>query len=188
MSKKKKKEKNKGGRKVERKNKEKRSKEQMKYWLFQIKCALTGYRWKERYNIQSFILYKNNCTGKIQYKFICVIFRIHKWVILYGIYLSLSELLCLVYGAPLVGQMVKSLPAMQETWVLSLGWEDPLEKEMATHSSIHVWKITWTEEPSRLQGSKRVGHDWATNTSTLHSVYVYSICMCCTYIFQMPPK
>ena len=56
--------------------------------------------------------------------------------------------------------MVKSLSAMQETQVQSLGWEDPLEKEMATHSSILAWKIPWTEEPSRLQsmGSQRVGH------------------------------
>ena len=50
---------------------------------------------------------------------------------------------------------------MQETPVLSLGWEDPLEKEMATHSSIFAWEILWTEEPGRLQsmGSQRVGHD-----------------------------
>ena len=50
---------------------------------------------------------------------------------------------------------------MQETWVQSLGWEDPLEEEMATHSIILVWKIPWMEEPGRLQstGSKRVGHD-----------------------------
>ena len=60
----------------------------------------------------------------------------------------------------LVAQMVKSLSAMQDTQVQSLGWEDPLEKEMATHSSILAWKIPWTEEPSRLQsmGSQRVGH------------------------------
>ena len=65
------------------------------------------------------------------------------------------------FWASLVAQMVKNLPAMQETWVRSLGWEDPLEKEMATHSSILVWKIPWTEEPSRLQsmGSQRVGDD-----------------------------
>ena len=50
----------------------------------------------------------------------------------------------------LVAQMVSSLPAMRETWVRSLGWEDPLEKEMATHSSILAWKIPWTEEPGRL--------------------------------------
>ena len=60
--------------------------------------------------------------------------------------------------------MVKNLPALQETqemWVRSLGQEDPLEKETATHSSILVWKILWTEEPVRLQsrGLRRVGHD-----------------------------
>ena len=57
--------------------------------------------------------------------------------------------------------MVKLLPAMQETRVQSLGQEDPLEKEMATHSSILAWKIPWMEEPGRLQstGSQRVGHD-----------------------------
>ena len=57
--------------------------------------------------------------------------------------------------------MVKRLPAVQETWVRSLGREDPLEKEMATHSSTLAWKIPWTEEPSGLQsmGSQRVGHN-----------------------------
>ena len=60
-----------------------------------------------------------------------------------------------------VAQTVKRLPAMRETWVQSLGQEDPLEKEMATHSSTLAWKIPWMEEPSRLQsmGSQRVGHD-----------------------------
>ena len=64
-------------------------------------------------------------------------------------------------GASLVALMVKSLPAVRETQVQSLGQEDPLEKEMATHSSILAWKIPWTEEPGRLQsmGSQRVGHD-----------------------------
>ena len=57
--------------------------------------------------------------------------------------------------------MVKRLPVMQETWVPSLGGEDPLEKEMATHSNILAWKIPWTEETGRLQSmaSQRVGHD-----------------------------
>ena len=57
--------------------------------------------------------------------------------------------------------MVKHLPAMQETRIRPLGWEDPLKKEMAPHSSTLVWKIPWTEEPGRLQsmGSPRVGHD-----------------------------
>ena len=63
--------------------------------------------------------------------------------------------------ASLVAQSVKNLPAVQETQVRSLGWEDPLEKEMATHSSILAWKISWTEEPGGLQsmGLQRVGHD-----------------------------
>ena len=66
--------------------------------------------------------------------------------------------------ASLVAQMVKHLPAMWETQVRSLGQEDPLEKEMATYSSILAWKIPWMEVPGGLQsmGSKRVGHDWAT--------------------------
>ena len=60
-----------------------------------------------------------------------------------------------------MAQTVKHLPAVQETWVQSLGREDPLEKEMATHSSTLAWKIPWMEEPGRLQsmGSQRVGHD-----------------------------
>ena len=64
----------------------------------------------------------------------------------------------------LVAQMVKNLPAMQEmqeTLVQSLGWEDPMEKGMATHSSILAWKIQWTEKPGRLQfmGSQRLGYN-----------------------------
>jgi len=61
--------------------------------------------------------------------------------------------------------MVKNLPAMQETQIRSLGWEDPLEKEMATHCSILAWRIPWTEKPVRLQsmGSQRAGHDCMTN-------------------------
>ena len=64
-------------------------------------------------------------------------------------------------GASLVAQTEKNLLAMQETWVRSLGWEDPIEKGMATHSSIPAWRIQWTEEPGGLQsmGSQRVGHD-----------------------------
>ena len=61
----------------------------------------------------------------------------------------------------MVAQTVKNLPAMQETQVQSLGWEDPLEKEVATYSSILEWRILWTEEPGGLQslGSQRVGHN-----------------------------
>ena len=67
----------------------------------------------------------------------------------------------------LVAQTVKRLPTMWETWVPSLGREDPLERETATHSSTLAWKIPWMEEPGRLQsmGSRRVGHDWATSLS-----------------------
>ena len=67
---------------------------------------------------------------------------------------------CLLW-ASLVAQTVKNLPAMRETWVRSLGWEDPLEEGMATHSSILAWRIPWTEEPGALQsmGLQRVGHD-----------------------------
>ena len=63
--------------------------------------------------------------------------------------------------ASLAVQMVNNRPAMQETWVRSLGWEDPLEKEMATHSRTLAWEIPWTEEPGGLQsmGLQRVGHD-----------------------------
>ena len=63
--------------------------------------------------------------------------------------------------ASLVAQMVKNLPAMQETWVQSLSWEDPLEKGMATHSNVLAWRIPWSEEPGGLQstGSKKVRHD-----------------------------
>ena len=66
-------------------------------------------------------------------------------------------------------QMIKNLPAMQETWVRSLGRQDPLKKGRATHSSILVWRIPWTEEPGRLQsmGSKRVGHDCVSNSLLL---------------------
>ena len=61
----------------------------------------------------------------------------------------------------LVAQTVKRLSTVWETWVRALGWEDPLEKEMAIHSSTIAWKISWTEETGRLQsmGSQRVGHD-----------------------------
>ena len=67
----------------------------------------------------------------------------------------------ILYWASQVAQRLKHLPAMQETWVQSLGQKDPLEKEMATHSSILAWRIPWTEEPGGLQstGSQRVGHD-----------------------------
>ena len=82
-----------------------------------------------------------------------------------------------LYGASLVAQRVKSLPAMWETPVRSLGWENSLEKEMATHSSILAWRIPWTEEPGRLQFTvwQRVRHDWATSLS----FFLYSLVRYC---------
>ena len=67
-----------------------------------------------------------------------------------------------------VAQLVKILPAMQETWVQSVGWEDPLEKGMATHSSFLTWRITWTEESGGLQsmGLQTVKYYWTTNSFT----------------------
>ena len=64
-------------------------------------------------------------------------------------------------GASLVAQIIRNPPAMQETWARSLGRENPLEEDMATHSSILAWKIPWTKEPGGLQsiGSQKVRHD-----------------------------
>ena len=75
-------------------------------------------------------------------------------------YLDFSGI-CSKALASLVAQTVKNLPAVWETWILSPGWEDPLEKETATHSSILAWRIPQTEEPGRLQdwGRQRVRHD-----------------------------
>ena len=73
------------------------------------------------------------------------------------------EMVCTLVRGFTSGSVVKNLPAMQETWVQSLGGENPLEEGIATHSSILAWKIPWTEEPGGLQsmGSYRVGRNWA---------------------------
>ena len=73
-----------------------------------------------------------------------------------------------LYIPTMVAQTVKNLPAMKETWVWSLGWEDPLEKGMTIHSSIIAWRILWTEDPSGLQfmGLQRVRLDWVTKAIT----------------------
>ena len=87
--------------------------------------------------------------------------------------------------------MVKNPPAMQEIWVLSLDQDDPLEKGMATHSSILAWRIPWTEEPDRLQSmrSQRVKHDWATNISIISNNYANHSCYktLCGYRENWPP-
>ena len=96
-----------------------------------------------------------------------------KKLIYFSIYLNsfLTLFKCLQYIFTykyVVAQMVKNLPSVQETQVHSLGWEDPLEKEMTTHSSILAWRIPWTEEPGGLQsmGLQRVRHNWATKQPT----------------------
>ena len=75
----------------------------------------------------------------------------------------------------LMAQTVKHLPTKQKTRFQSLGREDPLEKEMATHSSVLAWKIPWMEEPGRLQsiGSQRVRHDWATSFFVFNSPHIH---------------
>ena len=79
-----------------------------------------------------------------------------------------------VWGTSLVVQMVKNRPAVRETHVWCLDWEDPLEKEMATHSRFLAWKVQWTKELGRLQihGIARVRHNWATNTYTCLWFYI----------------
>ena len=79
-------------------------------------------------------------------------------------------------------QMVKNPPAMQETWVRSLGHEDPLEEGKAVHSSILAWRIPWTEESGGLQsmGSQRVGHNWVTNILAQHNC----VCFCIIYSYN----
>ena len=84
------------------------------------------------------------------------------------------------YRASVVAQMVKNFPAMWETWVRFLGWEDHLEEGMATHSSILAWRMPWTEEPGGLQSMvlQRVGHDSVTKHSTVINV---------SLIYLLPP-
>ena len=99
----------------------------------------------------------------------------------FGIYwYSLSTWLFRTSGGFLMAQWVKNLPEMQETqetWVQYLYWEDPLEEEMATHSSILAWRIPWTEDSGGLQsmGLQRAGHDWATE-----HIYDFHLQMSCT--------
>ena len=81
--------------------------------------------------------------------------------LIYSLHVCYLRTFAVLIRALLVAKMAKTLPAVQETWVRSPGQEDPLEKEMATHSSILAWRIPWTEEPGGLQSmeSLGVGHD-----------------------------
>ena len=90
----------------------------------------------------------------------------HKWTGEHLTHPSIFSARLRYVGASLVAQMVQNSPVMRETWIRSLGWEDTLEKEMATHSSILAWRIQWTEEPGRLQSMRlqRVGQDLAQHS------------------------
>ena len=81
----------------------------------------------------------------------------------------------------LVASLVKNQPAMREIWVRSLGWEDPLEKEMATHSSILAWRTPWTEEPGGLQstGSQRIGHNWTSDLTVVSLILILIFILMC---------
>ena len=95
----------------------------------------------------------------------------------YSVFVIIIFMLCIIWPS-LVAQTVKRLPTMRETWVRSLGQEDLLEKEMATHSSILAWKIPWMEEIGWLlsMGSQRVEHNWATSLS-LSLCVIYMLCI-----------
>ena len=94
-----------------------------------------------------------------------VIYNIEQYIIYIYIYHAIKQntkfTILTIFNASLVAQMVKKLPAIWETWVQSLGQEEYLEKELATHSSILAWRITWTEESGRLQsmGLQRVRYN-----------------------------
>ena len=124
-------------------------------------------------------IYWRGCLCPIVYS--CLLYK-NKVSIGALVYFWAFYLVPLVFRASLVAQRVKHLLATRETWVWFLGREDPLEKEIATHSSTLAWKIPWMEKPGRLQsmGSQRVGHDWATSLS-FFSTGLY-ICFCASTI------
>ena len=134
-----------------------------KYWSFSISISL----FSEYSGLISFgidIICECVCVC------VCIYIYIHIYIYIY-------------IWASLIAQSVKNLSAMQETQVRSLGGEDPLDKGMATHSSILAWRIPWTEEPGGLRsiGLQKVVHDWATNTHSCVCVCIYMIYACRNY-------
>ena len=94
-----------------------------------------------------------------------------------------------ITGASLVAQLVKNPPAMQQTWVQSLGWEDPLKEGMATHSSMLAWRIPWIEERGGLYSSwGRKESDTTEQLSTQHSCYTCNLSKKCTVVALNPPN
>ena len=125
-------------------------------------------------------IYLNHCSVleiKLHYSSCCVNYKVF---CLYLKSLYSDDILWLGFSG---GSVVKNLPAMQEMQVWSLGREDLLEKEMATHSSVLAWEIPWTEEPGRLQSmrSQRVGHDLATKQQQILWLYPFpTTCQLCS--------
>ena len=104
---------------------------------------------------------QHNCCKHFAYDLLLLSIQVFS-IIDVIVYTSLCVLIFFnIFRTSLVAQMVKNLLAIQDTWVQSLGWEVPLEKEMATYSSILAWRIPWAEEPGGLQSIvlQRVGHD-----------------------------
>ena len=137
-------------------------------WLLEADLSFRHYFAENLDDIQAYHLKKNF--------FFSFFFDVDHFKTLYWTCYNTASVLCFGFWprgmwnlrASLVAQMVKNLPTVQETWVPSLGWGDPLGEGMATHCSILAWRIPWTEEPGGLQsmGSQRVRHDWATLTHT----------------------
>ena len=103
---------------------------------------------------------------------------------------SFCMCVCIYIWASLVVQMIKNLPAMQETWIR--GWEDPLEKGMATHSTVLAWTVPWTEEPGELQSTTErlilsLAHTHThTHTHTQGALHIAEMCMCvCTLYIKV---
>ena len=133
------------------------------------------------YDIHMYVLYLRHIYALyVWHIYMHYIYDIHMYVLnLWHIY---THCIVSMTWVSLAAQAVRNLPAMRETQVWSLGWENPLEKGMALHSSTPAWRIPWTEKPGGLQsmGSQRVRHDWATSISLhfIYGIYIY-ICWPC---------
>ena len=130
--------------------------------------CMWGYVWKQKGTNQWIFRYKTHVSLESNYKtnlivwylsiYLYVIYRYIWDIYIYIPYIS-RYIYIYIWASP-VAQMVKNVHEMQETWIWSLGWDDPLEKGMETHSNFLAWRIPWTEDPGGLQsvGLQRVGH------------------------------
>ena len=160
-------------------------------WLFWVVYMISNL---DVINIFSWVIYECLCVLVlwnmiIYFPGLIVMFYIQKW---YATDVSKIPFLAsfALRFCSLVAQTVKHLPTVWETWVRSLGQEDPLEKEMAPHSSTVAWKIPWTEERSRLQsmGSQRVRNDWATSLCCYRHIETDNIRLCDLWIMMLNPR